>query len=200
MSTCHGLAFAPMEDTSVRLFTRIAGNAPSPCEAIQNEKTRALGAQLLLSELLEYIIKGLGLTPVIDGHAVKSSDALSFTAHAKPHPTEMLDGLADVAYTMYWNAIAFGLPLEEGFRLVCENNLKKFPQLGSWAAQYAELPKEEWGCRQGIEWPEAVVRVRVVAIDGSWYAAGLDTTGKVRKPKAFESVDLSPLVAQVGNG
>jgi len=110
---------------------------------------------------------------------------------------EMVDGLADVAYTMYWNACAFGVPLEEAFDLVCDNNLEKFVKLGR-GAEFSPgvLPREAWHCNLGIRWPEEVAQVSVIKVADEYYAVGKDSRGKVRKPSSYTSVDLLPLVNQ----
>jgi hypothetical protein len=95
---------------------------------------------------------------------------------------------------MYWNACAFGIPLEEAFDLVCDNNLEKFVKLESWNAGECELAREEWHCHLGVQWPSEVVRVVVLDIRGEYFAVGKDARGKVRKPSTYQSVDLEPLV------
>lgn len=165
-------------------------------ESIASDDKRKLGAQLLLSEVLEYVIKGLGVTPVVDGQAITDANALQYEVQANENidEVEMLDGLADVAYTMYWNALAFGLPLEEGFALVCDNNLEKFVKFGDQSFAIGALEKQDWHCGQEVSWPEEVVSVEVVKVSGSFYAVGKDASGKVRKPSHYTSVDLTRLV------
>jgi hypothetical protein len=159
-----------------------------------DDKTRTLGAQLLLSEVLEYVVHGLGVVPHINGTPITEPDALTYQPTNDPDPVEMVDGLADVAYTMYWNACAFGIPLEEAFDLVCDNNLEKFVKLESWTNGQRELAPEEWHCDRSVEWPSEVVRVEVLDISGEHFAVGKDARGKVRKPSTYRSVDLEPLV------
>ena len=169
-----------------------------PVKATKEE--RALGAQLLLSEVLEYVIKGLGVTPEVKGVAITEPEGISYkvSESSTPDKREMLDGLADVAYTMYWNAVKFGVRLEEGFELVCRNNLDKFIRLSSWdgiiPAHGAELPREQWHCYQSVSWPSEVVSVTVIEVSGTRYAVGKDGKGKVRKPSTYKSVDLSELI------
>ena len=62
-------------------------------------------------------------------------------------------GLADVAYTMYWNSSAFALRLEEAFERVCDNNLDKFVALDGWSRGEAVLDRTEWHCDRQVEWP-----------------------------------------------
>jgi hypothetical protein len=107
----------------------------------------------------------------------------------------MIDGLADVAYTMYWNACAFGVPLEEAFELVCDNNLEKFVRLSDWSSPPRILEQSEWCCGANVRWPAEVTTVEVLQIDEAFFAVGKDSRGKVRKPSTYKSVDLSSLVA-----
>ena len=108
----------------------------------------------------------------------------------------MLDGLADVAYTMFWNALAFGLPLEEAFELVCDNNLEKFVRLSAWSSGEGTLPEDQWDCGCGAQWPEEVVRVEALRIKDDYFAVGKDKNGKVRKPSHYRSVELEELLSQ----
>jgi hypothetical protein len=183
-----------MKRDKVAKFMALAGQKLSDNFHGGSEAERKLGAQLLLSEVLEYVIDGLGVTPEINGIKVTDPEAVHYHAERSPDPAEMLDGLADVAYTMYWNANAFGVPLEAGYELVCDNNLEKFVKLDSWAKGLVELPPTDWHCRCGAGWPEEVVRVAVVELNGEWYAVGKDARGKVRKPLHFKAVDLSHLL------
>ena len=161
----------------------------------RDPNTRALGAQLLLSEVLEYVIRGLGVIPHINGAPLTDPEAITYEPTHAPDREEMVDGLADVAYTMYWNECAFGIPLPKAFDLVCDNNLEKFVLLPEWTEGARELTQDEWGCGVGITWPLEVARVEVLLIDGDFYAVGKDARGKVRKPSSYKPVDLSRLVA-----
>lgn len=185
-----------MDGEKVKKFMQLGGQNVAEKLDMRDERTRKLGAQLLLTEVLEYVIKGLNVTPVIDGQPVTDPNNVEFRAAAQdaPDAVEMLDGLADVAYTMYWNALAFGLPLEEGFDLVCDNNLDKFVRLQDWSRSAGPLEQESWHCNSGTEWPEEVTQVEVVRVKDEHYAVGKDKTGKVRKPAHFRSVELRSLV------
>ncbi len=183
-----------MKRDKVAKFMALAGQKLSDNFHAGNEAERKLGAQLLLSEVLEYVIDGLGVTPEINGVKVTDPEAVHYHAEKTPDQAEMLDGLADVAYTMYWNANAFGVPLEAGYELVCDNNLEKFVKLDSWAKGLTELSQTEWHCRCNAGWPTEVVQVAVVELNGEWYAVGKDARGKVRKPLHFKPVDLSHLL------
>lgn len=156
---------------------------------------RALGAQLLLSEVLEYVIKGLGVIPHVKDTPITEPDALRYEAAKPADHEEMIDGLADVAYTMYWNSCAFGVPLEEAFELVCDNNLEKFVKLPEYKGEPRPLEQSEWHCHQHVSWPQEVVRVEVLKVDSEFFAVGKDARGKVRKPSTYRPVDLAPLVA-----
>ncbi|WKZ56174.1 MAG: hypothetical protein QY326_05390 [Bdellovibrionota bacterium] len=178
----------------VALFMQLAGHRKEVPAEEAPEELRILGAHLLLSEVLEFVIKGLGVTPCVGETPITDPEQVSYRNHGRVDPTMMLDGLADVGYTMWWNALAFGMPLAEAFKLVCENNLEKFVKLGDWAAEFKELPIELWHCQQGISWPTEVVKVVVVHVDGAYYAVGRDDRGKVRKPSSYRSVELQHLL------
>ena len=186
-----------MQADKVKTFMALAGQKTSTIYRNGNERERELGAKLLLSEVLEYVIKGLGVVPSFNGTQIVSPDGLEYRAtQIEPNEIEMIDGLADVAYTMYWNALAFGVPLEEGFDMVCDNNLEKFvnlPNQNESAIPHGPLDRERWHLDQNISWPEEVVQVEVVKIQGTHYAVGKDASGKVKKPSSYCSVDLSVL-------
>lgn len=184
-----------MTGDKVKKFMQLGGQSVARGLDLRDEQTRKLGAQLLLTEVLEYVIKGLGVKPIINGTKVEDPNDVAFVVEEDPDAVEMLDGLADVAYTMYWNALAFGLPLEEGYDLVCDNNLDKFVQLKQWTADPGPLDPDSWHCGENAEWPEEVSHVEVIRIDEEHFAVGKDSTGKVRKPVSFRSVELSHLVA-----
>lgn len=184
-----------MNKEKVEKFMALAGQTVEPRFTAGSEAQRRLGAQLLLSEVLEYVIEGLGVTPEIKGVKITDPDDVHYHAERTPDQTEMLDGLSDVAYTMYWNANAFGLPLEAAYDLVCDNNLEKFVRLDDWARGKKELAQSEWDCRRDVSWPTEVVRVEVVEYKGELWAVGKDGRGKVRKPGSFKSVDLTPLLS-----
>jgi hypothetical protein len=184
-----------MDKSKIALFMQLAGqpvreklNSAAPAD-------RALGAQLLLSEVLEYVIHGLGVIPEFSGTKITSPDALTYHPSETPDHEEMVDGLADVAYTMFWNACAFGVPLPEAFDLVCDNNLEKFVKLNDWSRGECELAPNDWGCGLNVTWPPEVVRVVVLKVNGAFYGVGKDARGKVRKPSTYKPVDLAPLVA-----
>ena len=94
-----------MKSDKIQQFMELADQAYSKRFSTGSVDERKLGAQLLLSEVLEYVIQGLGIHPEFNG--VKITDANDFAyieSNTAPDKKEMLDGLADVAYTMYWNA------------------------------------------------------------------------------------------------
>jgi hypothetical protein len=184
-----------MKNEKIVKFMSLAGQEVAERFTPRTEAERKLGAQLLLSEVLEYVIHGLGVTPEVNGTRITKPDDVNYHAENTPDEEEMLDGLSDVAYTMYWNQAAFGLPLEHAFELVSDNNLEKFVRLGSWANGKAELPKDEWHCQCEVSWPAEVVKVQVVQFGSERYAVGKDARGKVRKPSTYKPVDLGALLS-----
>jgi len=186
-----------MNDEKIRKFLKLAGQSAADSLSTGSAELRKLGAQLLLSEVLEYVVYGLGVTPVIDGHSITKPDDLHYeTGEDAPDKLEMIDGLADVAYTMYWNSVAFGVPLEEAFELVCDNNLEKFVKLSNWNDGERELALEEWHCCCAVSWPKEVVQVSAVKVENDFYAVGRDERGKVRKPSTYQAVDLNDLIVE----
>lgn len=183
-----------MQAEKVKQFMQLAGVRVGQSLSADDPALRALGAQLLLSEVLEYVVKGLGVIPEVNGVRITEPDALHYHPERTPHPLEMIDGLSDVAYTMFWNAFAFGIPLEDAFELVAANNLEKFVRLEGWQRGECELERDEWHCGCDIRWPEEVTSVRVLKVDGAFFAVGKDARGKVRKPSSYRSVDLSGLL------
>ncbi len=184
-----------MNDSKIKLFMDLAGQNYADKFNAEDQEKRKLGAQLLLSEVLEYVIKGLGVKPVFNGTEITDANGLDYLAGTKPDKVEMLDGLADVAYTMYWNSVAFGAPLEQAFELVCDNNLQKFVKLDNWSGKEGSIDSDQWDLGCDTVWPPEVTEVNVVQISENFYGVGKDKTGKVRKPSQYHSVDLQPLVA-----
>ncbi len=183
-----------MDAKKVKMFIDLAGQKAAAKLQSGSPEERKLGAQLLLSETLEYIIKGLGVTPNIHGNPVTDPEAISYEASANPNTVEMVDGLSDVAYTMYWNSLCFGVPLEDAFNLVCDNNLEKFVKLDKKNFTVGSIPQDRWHCDRGVSWPAEVKSVEGVSVNGDLYAVGKDGRGKVRKPSTYRSVNLNPLV------
>lgn len=184
-----------MDDSKIRQFIALAGQKPAEAFVTGTPAQRELGAQLLLSETLEYVIKGLGVVPTWNGAPITDANALTYKAAEDPEKEEMLDGLADVAYTMFWNSVTFGIPLEKGFSLVCQNNLEKFVAVEKAFAPLGELDVTQWHCDRRVNWPTEVDKVFIIEYEGQLFAVGKDRTGKVRKPSTYQSVDLSLLVA-----
>jgi hypothetical protein len=182
-----------MKSAKVNKFISLAGQNASKEFIVGTPEQRKLGAQLLLSEVLEYVVHGLGVEPEVNGIRITSPDALHYHNATEPDKLEMVDGLADVAYTMYWNSETFGVPVEAAYDLVCDNNLEKFVKLGSWALGRTALEQGEWDCKLGVTWPKEVVAVEVVQYQGEPFAVGKDARGKVRKPSTYVSVDLTSL-------
>ncbi len=184
-----------MNAEKIALFMQLAGQRVEEKLHGGDPQKRALGAMLLLSEVLEYVVHGLGVTPECNGVAITAPNLLTYRPTATPDHKEMVDGLADVAYTMFWNACAFGIPLQRAFELVCENNLEKFVRLAGWSSGERLLEPHEWHCERSISWPPEVTSVQVIAIGEEHFAVGKDTHGKVRKPSTYRPVNLAPLVA-----
>jgi hypothetical protein len=185
-----------MDDSKIRQFIALAGQQIAKELINGTPSQRELGAQLLLSETLEYVIKGLGVTPSFDGNQITDANALKYKCHADtPNKLEMIDGLADVAYTMFWNSVTFGIPLDKAFDMVCDNNLEKFVKVDSKFADLGELAPDLWHCNQSVTWPKEVEKVFIIQYQNSMFAVGKDATGKVRKPSSYKSVDLSTLIS-----
>jgi hypothetical protein len=186
-----------MDATKIETFMRLAGQSVHEKLHSGDAAQRALGAQLLLSEVLEYVIKGLGVIPEFAGTKITSPDALTYHADHGPDHEEMVDGLADVAYTMFWNACAFGIPLEGAFELVSDNNLEKFVKLDGWSKGEGDLARDDWHCGLEVSWPSEVSSVSVLKVGAEFFAVGKDARGKVRKPSTYRPVDLSRLLKEV---
>jgi hypothetical protein len=190
-----------VDEKKVKTFMSLAGQPEANKLTVADEDIRCLGARLLLSETLEYVINGLGVQVSVGGNEIHDPNGLKYTTRKGVEQDcnlvstkEMLDGLCDVAYTMYWNALAFGLPLEEGFDLVCDNNLEKFVALPGWTQGEGLLTPSEWHCNCDVRWPESVAAVQVVEFEGQFFAVGKDKGGKVCKPAHYQSVSLEELL------
>ena len=182
-----------MKGDAIETFMTLAGQKTNTDLEQSSPELKKLGAQLLLSEVLEYVIKGLGVTPVVNGQKIEKPDALDYLCddNSAINKTEALDGLCDTAYTMYWNMYAFGFQLEDAFKAVCDNNLEKFVLLENWHGTQGSLAKDQWSLGSDISWPVEVEDVSVVKVKESYYAVGKDGRGKVRKPSTYKSVNLS---------
>lgn len=181
-----------MNSKKIQQFMGLAGQKIAGDFVTGTESDRKLGAQLLLSEVLEYVIKGLGIEPEVNGVRITQPDALHYhIKRPEADRLEMLDGLADVAYTMYWNACCFGMPLDEAFDVVCDNNLEKFVRLDDWESGPGPVEADKWHLDRRVCWPPEVVTVEALKVDGTYYAVGKDARGKVRKPSSYKQVDLS---------
>ena len=186
-----------MTGDKIRTFITLAGQELAESLNEGSAEQRRLGAQLLLSEVLEYVIDGLGVIPEVDGTPITEPDKLHYRTSDRPvSQLEMVDGLADVAYTMYWNAETFGVPLEEAFTLVCDNNLEKFVELGDATSATGRIERDQWHCNCDVTWPEDVVQVEIVQAQQRYFAVGKDKSGKVRKPSSYQTVDLTPLLSR----
>lgn len=94
---------------------------------------------------------------------------------------------ADVWYTLtYMEQLleAFGVDVKVAKELVCQNNDQKFTQSYTYASESKEALEE-----QGVE-----CYIEEVVYQGEIYYTVRDYTGKVRKLKHHEYLDLSHLV------
>ena len=184
-----------MKSDKVRAFIELAGTNMRQGMNGLTAAERRLGAQLLLSEVLEYVVDGLGVIPYIGDTPIDQPNGLRYETRTDSYDKlAMIDGLADTAYTMYWNAIAFGVPLEQAFELVCDNNLEKFVHLPQWTEGAVALENSRWELDRGVSWPAEVVEVCVIELQRRFYAVGRDQQGKVRKPSTYQAVDLAQLI------
>lgn len=185
-----------MNDKDVKLFMQLGSQKISSKLSGMDDTSRILGAKLLLSEALEYVIKGLGVIPSVNGQQITCGDSLTYEVGRKEVDlVEMLDGLADVQFTAFWNKQRFGIPLEEAFEAVCKNNLDKFvplPNDGSF--KVGRLDKSKWDLGKGIKWGSDVVTVSCVEVEGRLFGVGQDEHGKTRKPSSFKPLDLTDVV------
>ena len=75
-----------MDGLKVKKFMQLAGQElPEKFEA-GDEEARKLGAQLLLSEVLEYVIHGLGVTPSVNGEEITEPDRVEYSSGAETRP------------------------------------------------------------------------------------------------------------------
>lgn len=185
-----------MKADKVKLFMELAGHPFINDVSEADPELKKLGAALVLSETLEYVIQGLGVKISFNGQEITDANGLEYqiTEDSSFDKKEMLDGLADVAYTMYWNMHAFNLKLEEAFELVADNNLEKFVELKNWSGSEGEVAEEKWDLGLNVTWPEEVRSVTIVKVAESFYAVGKDQSGKVRKPSTYQSVQLDALL------
>lgn len=182
-----------MDKNKVETFIKLAGGKiPSKIDFVDG-KTQELGARILLSEVLEYIIYGLGLKLSVNGTVIDNPEGIEYSATGNLDPVAAIDGIADIAYTMYWNAARFGLPIEEAFNRVADNNLEKFVKVDDKYPE-GDLQLNDWHCDLGVSWTPEVVKVEIIKIGAETYAVGKDSGGKVRKPSTYKSVVLDDLV------
>lgn len=184
-----------MKETKVGLFMDITNGGKA---REKSDEKRKLDASLLLSETLEYCL-ALGVVPVVNGQEIRNPNGLEYRIEGEPNRLEMLDGLADVAYTMYWNAIAYDMPLEAAYERVCDNNLKKFVKV-LMIPTYDVIDgrklvhKANWDLGLDVTWDPSVVEVEIVQVDRNMFAIGSDSSGKVSKPSTYRKVKLEDLL------
>lgn len=100
---------------------------------------RLLRGRLMLEEVLEHLLTGLGLTLVwhdeaepdqeyyVNAEMLKNGSVKLMLEHegAPYNPVETLDGLCDVKVIANGTGVAFGLPVPDADRLVYEANMAK---------------------------------------------------------------------------
>ena len=69
-----------MQGEKVRTFMRLAGQQIPSNLDLGDRARRELGTKLLLSEVLEFAIKGLGVKPVVNGKEITDPDDIEFVA------------------------------------------------------------------------------------------------------------------------
>lgn len=112
----------------VRRFMQLAGQVTPDAPAGMDAKTRELRARLLMEEVLETIVDGLGvdidLSATIDSACI--DDFEFYAQESEYNATQLLDGCCDVNVITTGTLIAAGMADAEPQRLVDENNLAKF--------------------------------------------------------------------------
>ena len=74
-----------MKADKIKQFMELAGQQVAEGIEQGDEAKRKLGAQLLLSEVLEYVVHGLGVIPEVDGTPITQPDKLRYlTAEEQP--------------------------------------------------------------------------------------------------------------------
>jgi predicted HAD superfamily Cof-like phosphohydrolase len=91
---------------------------------------RELLGKLLLEEVTEYLVKGLGLTIMnMDGETVMDIDGgglmLEHNEGVQLNPVEIVDGLADVNVVIHFNAHWHGFNLDAATEIVNDSNMSK---------------------------------------------------------------------------
>lgn len=151
-----------------------------PTEEVSLE-TRKMRARIMLEEVLETIIAGLGLDVIITWNGemrLAPKSPFGFEEVKKVDLVELADGLADQHYVGYCGTgNAFGLDMEEIFDNVHQSNMSKI-------------------------WPEKLVREKVDEIEnGNYNLTKVENgyivkrpDGKVVKPETYTSPKLKEII------
>ena len=107
-------------------------------------------------------------------------------AIAKKNMIEVIDGLGDVAYTVYGMAQALGINLDQAFKIIHESNMTKACETELEAIETIE----EYNMKPNFE--NISVKYRM-STDGKYYIIYNADTGKILKSKNFIEPDFTPL-------
>jgi len=122
------------EQQAVKDFMRFFGQATPERPTGLDEETSKLRATLILEEVFETIIKGLGLTvTIVDdfGGEAKVSEAglkqisFQFKKEKETDLVELADGVADIAFVSEGTAVAAGIDMEPIHAEVARSNESK---------------------------------------------------------------------------
>lgn len=98
---------------------------------------------------------------------------------------EVADALADILYVVYGAGHAFGINLDEAFKLVHESNMTKACKNIKEAEDTLEYIKTE------ARYPDPCIKS---SEDGKYYIVYDNQTGKILKNKYYSPVDLSSVL------
>jgi len=149
---------------------------------------RLLRGNLMLEEVLEHLINGLGLrlkynAPNGSTWIIGNEERLEMVYYGDDYnPVETLDGLVDVKVIANGTGVAFGLPVEAADRMVFESNMSKLDENGKpiingvtpgyRANIMTNPPNDDTGFRPDLP------------------------VGKVLKPATFVAPDIASLLPQ----
>ena len=97
-------------------------------------------AKLMLEEMLELVIGGLGVDITVIGEKIMGVEDLVLTKRRKVDLLAVLDGVCDVSVTAVGTASCCGLGVESALSAVDENNLTKLGK-GAWAREDGKIMK-----------------------------------------------------------
>lgn len=109
-------------------------------------------------------------------------------AVAQNDMTEVIDALGDILYVVYGMGVAFGIDLDEAFRIVHESNMSKLCR----TEQDAIDTIEHYKTLPGFE--NVKVNYRL-SPDGKYYVIYNEETGKILKSKYFTLPDFTKMMA-----